>query len=135
VWGGSSGCGDRGAAACARRAAHVVEHVLPVESILLGNLDQPLWSEGALRVDVHGLAFSAALLERQLGRHAQRVAKLRLARTKLAEDLGDGTGLDASAQQLVEVLGPGREVDDLLPLLVYLGGGGEAHVDHLVRRR
>jgi hypothetical protein len=86
--------------ACVR---DVVEHVLAVEPVALGDLHEPLRPEGALSVDVHGLALGAALLERQLRGDAQRVAKLRLARAELAKDLGDRARLDPALEQRVEL--------------------------------
>jgi hypothetical protein len=50
----------------------------------LGDLDEALRAEGALRVDVHGLALAAAHVDGQLARHAQRVAQLRLPAAELA---------------------------------------------------
>ena len=84
-------------------APHVVEDVLPVEAILLGNLHEALRPKGALGVNVHGLALGPTLLHWQLARHAERVAQLRLARAELTKELGDRPRLDAALEEGVEL--------------------------------
>jgi hypothetical protein len=72
----------------AARDEHVVEHLVAVEpEALHGDLGHALGPEGVLRVDDEHLARRAAVLARQLARHGERRAQLRLARAELAEDL------------------------------------------------
>ena len=56
----------------------------------------------AFGVDVHGLAFAAALIARKLARDAQRMAELRFACAKFAEELGNGPCLEPAGEELVE---------------------------------
>ena len=56
----------------------------------LADLRQTLGAEGALRVDVQRLALAAALLHRQLADDGERVTELRLARSELSVELGEG---------------------------------------------
>ena len=83
-------------------------------------------SEGVLAVNVDDLAPGEAVLPRQLGRHTQGVRQLRLAGAELAKDLGDGHGLQAAAQQLVELVGAGGDAENGLALGGGLQSGGEA---------
>mmetsp|Transcript_11446 Transcript_11446/g.29035 ORF Transcript_11446/g.29035 Transcript_11446/m.29035 type:complete len:220 (-) Transcript_11446:55-714(-) len=85
---------------------HVVQDVVRVEVEPLRDLLQALGPEGALRVDVEGLALAAALLQGQLARHAQGVAELRLAAAVLAVNLRDGPGLQPALQDGVHLLAP-----------------------------
>jgi hypothetical protein len=55
-----------------------------------------------LGVQVDDLALAAAHVERELARHAQRVRELGFAGSELTEQLGDGPGLDAAAEDLVQ---------------------------------
>ena len=65
----------------------------------------------------------------------QRQTELRLSGAKLAEDFGDAACLDAAAEQLVQLLGAGRHLDDLGAFLVVLGGRRKAHRHQLLRLR
>ena len=80
------------------RVCDVVHHVLGVESEALGDRLEALGAERALRVDVERLALAAALRDGQLAGDAERVTELRLAGSELAEQLGDGAGLDAACR-------------------------------------
>ena len=113
------------------RDGDVLEHCVRVEAKALGDRLEALGAEGALGVDDHALAVGAAVLlrgeraqggleraseaergahRRQLRRDGERVAELRLARAELAEDLCNAGGLDAAAEESVEIAGPGRDL-------------------------
>jgi hypothetical protein len=72
----------------------IVEHTGAVETVSLGDRDEPLRTECAFRVDEQRLAFTTATVHGQLTRHANLVAQLRLARAELAENLRDRTRLE-----------------------------------------
>lgn len=91
----------------------VVQHLLAVQTQALGDGKQPNRTERPLRVDVQALPLTAAHVHGQLAGHRQGVADLRFTSAELAKQLGDGARLDASAEQRVEVLGAGRDVDEL----------------------
>lgn len=60
------------------------------------------------------------------------MTELRLARAKLAKNLGDGSGLNPTAQQLVQFSRPCGQIDHVRPLRVDVRGRGEAHGNQLV---
>ena len=60
--------------------------------------------EGSFGVDVEALSLGASHVNGQLTCDGHGVTKLTLSRSELAEKLGDGTGLDATVQQLVQLL-------------------------------
>ena len=97
--------------------SYVVEDLLFVQAEALGDRNQTLWAECALTVDIHGHAFATALRNWQLASDAQRMTDLGLAGAELAEDFRDGARLNATAQQLVEGLAAGRQMDHALALL------------------
>mmetsp|Transcript_14581 Transcript_14581/g.43843 ORF Transcript_14581/g.43843 Transcript_14581/m.43843 type:complete len:222 (+) Transcript_14581:991-1656(+) len=115
-------------------ATHVdiVERLRRIEAKAVGDLLDALRPEVAFGIDVKHLAHAAALLQAELRRHAERVHQLRLARAVLAVELGDGAGLDAAAQDLVERRRARRHVDDLLLAVQHLEAGAElAQARHL----
>lgn len=63
------------------------------------------------------------------------VAQLSLSRPEFAEYLGDGARFDSAAEQPVQLFGAGRQLNYLRPLLMELGGRGEAHGNRLGRLR
>ena len=75
------------------------------------------------------------MLQTELACDAQGVSELRLACSELSKHLRDAAGFDAAAQQLVQLLGPRCEMNDLRSLLVVLRGGGESERDELGRLR
>lgn len=95
------------------RICDIVQHFLAVKPKTLGDGQQPNRAESPLCVDVQALALAAAHVHGQLARYRQSVADLRFTRTELAKEFRDGTRLDASAEQGVEVLGAGGDVDEL----------------------
>eukprot|EP01139_Manchomonas_bermudensis_P015171 Amastigsp_a509628_311.p1 type:complete len:384 gc:universal Amastigsp_a509628_311:42-1193(+) len=109
------------------RVRDVVQHALAVEAKALCNLHESLGAERALRVDVEALALAATRSKRELARHREGVAELRLARPELAKELGDRAGLDAATEKVVKLGRAGRDVDELLALLVELGRSREPH--------
>ena len=60
--------------------------------------------EGSFRVDVEALSLGASHVNGQLTCDGHGVTKLTLSRSELAEKLGDRTRLDATVQQLVQLL-------------------------------
>ena len=96
----------------------------------LGDGLEAFGAERALRVDVHGLALGTAVGDGQLARDAEGVAQLGLAGAELAKDLGDGSGLDAPLEELVELDGPGGEGEHRLAILEGVGGRLEVGRDH-----
>ena len=68
-----------------------------------------------------------------LASNGERVTQLGFPGPEFPEHLRDRPGLDAAVEQLVELLRPGRDLDDLRPLLVELGRGREPHRDELLR--
>mmetsp|Transcript_51763 Transcript_51763/g.129968 ORF Transcript_51763/g.129968 Transcript_51763/m.129968 type:complete len:201 (+) Transcript_51763:163-765(+) len=62
------------------------------------------------------LAVAALHVLRQLSRHTQRMTHLCLAGSVFSEELCDAHALDASAQQLVEVVGARRHLEDSVAL-------------------
>ena len=93
----------------------------------LGYLDDPLGSERAFGVDVHGLGRAAALALRELDRHAESMADLSLSSSELAKDLGDGPCFDPAAQEFVELRGACGEEHHGLALLEELTRRDESH--------
>ena len=79
--------------------------------------------------------FGSAHLDRQLTSDGQRVTQLRFAATKFAEHLGDSAGLNAAVQQLIQLDGSGRDLNDLGALLVKFARRREAHWRELLRLR
>jgi hypothetical protein len=61
------------------------------------------------------------------------MAELALARAELADELGDGTRLDAAAEECVERLRAGRDADELGSAGVKFSCGREAERDKLGR--
>ena len=96
----------------------------------LGNGLEPFGAEGALGIDVHGLAFRSTVGDGQLARDAQSVAQLGLAGAEFAKDLGDTAGLDATLEQLVQFDGTGGELQHGLAILEGVGGRLEVGGDH-----
>mmetsp|Transcript_41501 Transcript_41501/g.69938 ORF Transcript_41501/g.69938 Transcript_41501/m.69938 type:complete len:307 (+) Transcript_41501:834-1754(+) len=92
----------------------IVQDVVGVEPVPLGDGTASLGAERPLCVDVHGLALAPALRHGQLTGHAQRVAQLSLAAAELPEHFSDGSRFNASVQQLVQLLRPGGDLDHFL---------------------
>ena len=139
------------------RDGDVLEHGVRVEAKALGDRLEALGAEGALGVDDHALAVGAAVLlrderaqrvleraseaergahRRQLRRDGERVAELRLARAELAEDLGDAGGLDAAAEESVEIAGTGRDLRRERGSASRAGGGvGRGRIAFMISAR
>ena len=105
--------------------------VVEIESV--GDFPEPRGSERVLCIDENDFAAGIARgLVGQLRRHAQRVRKLSLAGTELAERLRDGHALDPAADQFVQFSASRRNVITRFSPLIYLirrgtgirGGGG-----------
>jgi hypothetical protein len=120
---------------------NIVQHILRIQSEALCDLHKTLRTESALGVDVKCLAFTTTHCQRQLRKnhkqqteyqltksrikmkalhvktclagHTQRVTNLSLASSEFAKHFGDGTSLHTAAQQLVELLGTSRQIDDI----------------------
>mmetsp|Transcript_126511 Transcript_126511/g.300443 ORF Transcript_126511/g.300443 Transcript_126511/m.300443 type:complete len:308 (+) Transcript_126511:144-1067(+) len=110
------------------RVDDVVHGRLGRDALGLRNLPDPIRAEGALGVHVHHLAVGAPHVGRELGHHCQRVAELSLAAPEFSEDLGDGAALHATAQHLVQLAGPGGDLEPALHLAHQLRAGHEAHL-------
>ena len=138
------------------RDGDVLEHGVRVEAKALGDRLEALGAEGALGVDDHALAVGAAVLlrderaqrvleraseaergahRRQLRRDGERVAELRLARAELAEDLGDAGGLDAAAEESVEIAGTGRDLRRERGSASRAGGVGRGRIAFMISAR
>ena len=57
------------------------------------------------------LTFCPAHVDGKLASDRQGVAELRFSCPELAENLGDRPGLDATVQKLVQLLGPGGDLE------------------------
>ena len=86
---------------------NVIQYVGTVEAVALGDGEETLGPEGALGVDVQALPFGAAHVDGQLASDGHRVTQLTFAGTELPEQLSDGPRLNATVQQLVQLLAPG----------------------------
>ena len=95
-----------------------------------GNGLETFGTEGTLGVDVHGLALGSAVGNGQLARDAEGVAQLGLAGAEFSKDLGDGAGLDAPLEELVELNGSGGELQHGLAILESVRGRLEVRGDH-----
>ena len=105
---------------------HVVEDGLFVDVEAGGDGPQPVGPERVLGVDEDNLAAAVAGRSvRHLRRHAQRVRELRLPRAELAERLGDGHGLDAAAEDRVELGASRRQAEHGLSIYARLESGDE----------
>lgn len=85
------------------RICDVVEDLLAVKAVALGDSEQSLRAKGALRVDIQALSFAAAHIYRQLAGHCEGVAKLGFSGSKLSEELCNRAGLDATCCQRLAV--------------------------------
>ena len=110
---------------------HIVQHRVGVHPEALGDGDEPLRPERALRVDVHGLTLGAALVERELARHRERVAQLRLARPELSVNLRQRSRLETPTQKLVQLRRARRHHDGVLPDSLDHRRRGESQGNHL----
>mmetsp|Transcript_9448 Transcript_9448/g.41381 ORF Transcript_9448/g.41381 Transcript_9448/m.41381 type:complete len:372 (+) Transcript_9448:1081-2196(+) len=110
---------------------HVVQHRVGVHAEALGDGDEPLRSERALRVDVHGLTLGASLVERELASHRERVAQLRLARPELSVNLRKRSRLETPTQKLIQLRRARRHHDCVLPDSLNHRRRGEAQGNHL----
>ena len=105
---------------------HVVEDGLFVDVEAGGDGPQPVGPERVLGVDEDDLAAAVAGRSvRHLRRHAERVRELRLPRAELAERLGDGHGLDAAAEDRVELGASRRQAEHGLSIYARLESGDE----------
>lgn len=98
-----------------------------VKSVSDTYAQQSLRPECALCVNVQALALAAALANGQLASDRHRMADLCFARSKFAEHFGDRAGLNAAAEQFVQLPRAGRQHHNLGALLVEVGGRVEAH--------
>ena len=105
--------------------------VVEIESI--GDFPEPRGSERVLCIDENDFAAGIARgLVGQLRTHTQRMRKLSLAGTELAERLRDGHALDSAADQFVQFSASRRNVITRFSPLIHLmrrgmgirGGGG-----------
>eukprot|EP00211_Chloroparvula_japonica_P008056 CAMPEP_0119120066 /NCGR_PEP_ID=MMETSP1310-20130426/1278_1 /TAXON_ID=464262 /ORGANISM="Genus nov. species nov., Strain RCC2339" /LENGTH=316 /DNA_ID=CAMNT_0007109529 /DNA_START=13 /DNA_END=960 /DNA_ORIENTATION=+ len=112
---------------------HVVQDLLRVQPVGVGDLHQPLGPEVPFCVNVHAFALASALRRLLLARDGQGVAELGLPATELAVDLGDAPRLHAALQDVVHLLAARADEDPMHVLLVDRRGRGEAHGDELVR--
>ena len=109
----------------------VVQHGARVHAEPLRDRDQPLRAERALRVDVHRLALRAALRERELARHRERVAQLRLSGAELAVNLRQRAALEAAAEKLIQLGRARGDHDGVLAALLHHRRGREPEGHHL----
>mmetsp|Transcript_72456 Transcript_72456/g.235364 ORF Transcript_72456/g.235364 Transcript_72456/m.235364 type:complete len:275 (-) Transcript_72456:25-849(-) len=117
------------------RIGDVLEDVLLVQAVALGDLHQPLRAEGPLCVDVQRLALAPTAVDGQLARHAERVAELGLPTPELAEDLRDLPGLDPTLQQAIQLGGARGDLHHVLAHHQHLRSADHAHGDQLLGRR
>jgi hypothetical protein len=103
-----------------------------VEAEALGDRPEALGPEGTLGVDVNGLSLGPALVDGHLAGHAQGVTELGLSGPELSKDLSDGSGFDASLQELVDLYGSRGEHGDRLAVLQGVSGSLEFHRHQLL---
>jgi hypothetical protein len=113
----------------------IVEHVVGIESVSLGDCNETLWAKRSFSVNVESLSFSSALFHLELAGDAQLMTNLRLSRSKLSKDFGDASRFEAALQQFVEFLAAGRDLHHVFARLMHFGGGGESHRHQRGRRR
>ena len=70
---------------------------------------------------------SASSFEGELTGHTQLMTELRLAGAKFSKHFCDRSCFESVSEELVKFLAPCVNPDNLLPLLVVLGGCGESH--------
>jgi hypothetical protein len=88
----------------------VIQSLLGVQAEPVGDLFDALGAEVAFGIHVYHLSLAPAHLERELARHAEGVGQLRLACAELPEKLGDGAGLDTTAEDVVQGVGAGGDL-------------------------
>ena len=86
----------------------------------VGDGSQPVGPEGVFRVHIDHLSPGVAVGPGHLGRHAEGVRELGLARTELSKGLRDGHGLQTSAQKLVQLAAPRGQTEDVPPVQALL---------------
>ena len=111
---------------CAR-VRNVIEHIIRIHAEAVGNLRESLWTEGTLGVHIHGFTLATASLDRQLARHAERVANLRLARPELAVNFRQTSRLDATFEDVIEFLASRGDVDNMFPRFLHVSRRRESH--------
>ena len=85
------------------------QDVIRVETVTSCHLRDSLGPKGVLCVNVEHVAIETALFERQRAVHGQLVADLCLAAPELPVDFNKRLGLEATAEQVIDGLHPGRE--------------------------
>mmetsp|Transcript_8648 Transcript_8648/g.21084 ORF Transcript_8648/g.21084 Transcript_8648/m.21084 type:complete len:309 (+) Transcript_8648:431-1357(+) len=111
---------------------HIFEGDCGVHPESLGNALEARWTEGAFSINVDGLSLSATFRNSHLTCNTKRMAELRLARTEFSEHLREGSRLDPSLEELVQLRRSGRERHEGLPVLEGVRGGLEIHGNHLL---
>ena len=117
------------------RAGHVdaAEDRVRVEAQSSRHLRDALWAEGVLGVDVEDVAVEAAFGHGERAVHGQLVADLRLPGAECTVHFDQGLGFEAAAEQVVDRLDLGGELEHLTAAVEQGSTGDEAaDVGHLL---